>query len=385
MFMSFNQLPRLRYGEGEMSTTMKAIGAIGTIDITEVLPRLSQLPTHNIRPTEQDDPDITLPSHPVAATNTKRMQEIIAYITQTVRCIQSDFTSNLQLPARLINNISEELAEKNEDDLITNLFHLAMTGIFTPTMLEWLAETVKETTHKRWDKNINDMYHHIQTHIFVNLIPSLDRLAIATEAIRGYATFHEITGNFVSPTAFEALLDDIDGVRLLAQRLQLIIMTEHRQFRAFSKWLRLMIEIAVARPGSKAASEIEEREVPNLDEALLLAYIKDTLGRSKLTAHLEQKPALTQEHSDKDSLYDIAEVSQRGRENVIEALKKLDSLRNKDEEKATRLLNLPKQTAHLAVCTRQAIGSIIKWQSETPSESPPVNLDTVQDGEEPDL
>lgn len=253
----------------------------------------------------------------VVATNTKRMQNIVAYIMQAVRCLQTDFTSNIQLPTRLINNLSEELSEKNEGDVVTNLYQLATTGTFTGTMKEWLADTIKENTHKRWDKNVNDMYNHIQMHIFVNLIPALDRLAIATNVIRGNAKFLEDTGKFIASEPFTILLDDINTLRLLAQQLQFIVMTEHRQFRAFSKWVKVMIDIGVAGPGSKSAYEIEEREFPNLDDSTVLAYIKDTLSKSQLTVHLEK-------------------------------------------DKAGGLLDL---TTHLSDRTQEAVSSITKWQS----------------------
>ena len=81
----------------------------------------------------------------------------------------------------------------------------------------------------------------------------------------------------------------------------------------------------------------------------------------------------------------IAEAANRDRENVKEALKKLDSLRKESEDEATPLLNLPNMTARLATRTRQAIDSIITWQSEMPSEPSSVILDTGQAGEEFDL
>ena len=233
-------------------------------------------------------------------------------------------------------------------------------------MLEWLAETVKENTHKRWDKNINDMYTHIQNHIFINLIPALDRLSIATNTIRGHALFHEGTDRFVSAQPFKSLMDDIDSMRLLAQKLQLVVMTEQRQFRAFSKWVRVMIDIGVAGLGSKAANEIEERELPNLDYSLLLSYIKDTLTRSRLTPHLEpeQTPEVTPRDSEPGSVY-TADAGELNREKVVKALESLDIPGNDNDKDVKFLLNLSALKARLLIGTFRAVSSITQWQSGT--------------------
>ena len=307
------------------------------------------------------------------AVNTKRMQNLVAYISLIVRCIQSDFSSNLQLPNKLINNISEELSEKQEGSLVNNLYHLAMTGAFTPTMLEWLADTVKDSTHKRWDKAINDMYTQIQMHIFMHLIPALDRLAIATDAIRGHALFHEDTGKFVPSKPITALMDDIDSIRCLGQRLQLIVMTEHRQFRAFSKWMRVMIDIGVAGPGSKPAAEIEERDLPNQDDASVLAYIQKTLIRSRLAQHLEQKDSTNGKQGGSKDV-DYTEPAEEHRRRVMKAIQDLNNLREADESQTDALLILPALTARLIASTRQAISSISNWQSGMLSEPSTISL-----------
>ena len=286
------------------------------------------------------------------AMNTKRMQHLVAYVALTVECIHTDFNAGLQLPSRLISYITEELEEKQETDLVSSLYHLTVTATFTPVMLEWLADTVKESTHKRWDKSINDVYQHIQNHIFINLIPALDRLAIATNSIRGHAMSHQHTDTFVSPEPFGALMDDIDAIRLLAQKLQLIIMKEHRRFKAFSKWLRTMIDIGVAEPGSSAAAEIEERELPNIDDTLVLSYIEDTLISSRLTPHLEKLDGASRPPGSTD------------RPSVMKAIQDLDHCSNGVLAEATSQLRLRDLTNRLTDRTNEIKASITHWQSK---------------------
>lgn len=307
----------------------------------------------------------------VIATNTKRIQNLLAYITQTVRCIQHDFATGLQFPTRLITNMNTELAEKQEGDVMLNLYHLAMTSDFSPTMLEWLVDIVKETNHKRWDQALNAMYTNVQNHIFINLLPALNRLAIAATALRGHARFHEGTDRFgVSPELFTKMLDGVDSLRLVAQKAQLVVMTEHRQFRAFSKWLRVMIEVGVAGPGTKGAIETEEREVPNLDYSLLLAYIKDTMTSSLLARHVAALPDLHGSCESRGEFFKHPVMAQMSCEQTIEALRRLNELKPDVEMEMNKvhhaecLLNLPAITTHLAGNARVAMERITEWQSK---------------------
>lgn len=229
----------------------------------------------------------------VIALNTRRTQELVDYVKQTVDCMVRDidtcFRSPTSVPTRLTKTMANELSEKDEGDLSTNLYHLAMTGSFTPTMLELLSDIIKDTNHKRWDQAVNTMYTSVQNHIFENLLPSLERLSIAASVIRGHARLHEESGKFISPKTIDVLLDDIDALRIMAQKVQLTVLTEHRQFGAFSKWLKLMIEVAIAGPGTKGALETEEREIPNLEYGLVLEYIKGTLLESMLVKQTDRQ------------------------------------------------------------------------------------------------
>lgn len=306
----------------------------------------------------------------VIAANTKRVQNLMSYIAQTIRCIQHDYTTGLQFPMRLMNNISEELSEKEEGSLVMNLYQLAMTGSFTPTMLEWLTDIVKEPNHKRWDLAVSNMYSSIRDHLFINLLPALDRLSIAASTLRGHAKLHEGTSKFdVSPELFSSILDQADSLRLVAQKMLLIVMAEFRQFRAFSKWIRVMIEVGVAGPGTKGAIETEEREVPNLDYSLLLAYIQNTLSQSKLSLHVEQRPDMKGTCTMSEFLKHPI-IAQMEREHTIHALVKLDTLKvgeklsMKDVEDPEASINLPTLTICLSGQVRRAVDSITRWQSK---------------------
>lgn len=328
-----------------------------------ILSRTKDVQSLNLHYIDLPLQDFSGPLLHVVTTNTKRIQSLLSYITQTIRCMQSDLTSNLSLPSRIIGNISEELTSNGEEDLVTSLYQLAMTGNFTPTMLEWLTETIRENQQKRWDKSVNDMYSHIQTHIFVHLIPALDRLAIAVNAVRGHAQVHQGTANFVPSEPFTTLMDDLDSVRLVAQTLQLLVTTEHRRFRAFSKWLKVMVDIGVAGPNSKGAVETEERETPNLDYNLVLTYISETLMQSGCASYLEQKPGMKGSCSEAE-FWSSPGIANSQRDDIVRAMRGVDAVNGIGKQEQQRhLLNLPTLAIRLAGSARRAVESIRKWQS----------------------
>ena len=323
------------------------------------------------------------PLQHVVATNTKRIQNLLDYIIYTVRCIEHDFTTGLQAPARFLSNLNESLSEKDEGSAVYNLYHLAMTGDFSPTMLEWLVDIIKETNHKRWDQAVATMYTKLQNHLFMNLLPALDRLSIAVTTLRGQAKFHEGSSKFdVPPQLFTSMLESLDSLRLVAQRMQLVIMSEIRQFRAFSKWLRVQIEIGIAEPFSRGAIEIEEREIPSLDYPLLLTYIKDTMTCSELQKHLSLPSYMTGSCS-KDEFFGFPAFQQLTYDRTKKVFKTLDDLKSGDElvvediDDPKAMLSLPAITVSLTGHARVATKRITEWQSRmlSPPTTVPLRID----------
>ncbi|KAK1819370.1 hypothetical protein LTR12_006196 [Friedmanniomyces endolithicus] len=302
----------------------------------------------------------------VIATNTKRIQNLLSYISQTTLCITHDYTTGLQFPSRLLANIRAELEEKQEGDLVTNLYHLTLTGMFSETMKEWLVDIVKETNHKRWDQAVNTMYSNIQQHLFVHLKPALDRLSIATTTLRGYARYHEDSSAFEVPAElFTKMLDGIDSLRIASQELLLVVMNEQREFKAFSKWLRVMIDVGVAGPGTKSGDETEAKENPNLEYPLLLKYVEHTMLKSSLARFVEYK----------GSSSEVSELSYARTCEAISSLHKMsehdDELQIKEVQDANALVNLPALTAYLSESVRVALERVTAWQSKmlTPPNS----------------
>ncbi|KAK4505605.1 hypothetical protein PRZ48_003568 [Zasmidium cellare] len=318
----------------------------------------------------------------VIGTNTKRIQVLLDYIVQTVRCIEHDFITSIALPQKVVGNLSAFLEDELEADPVLNLFNLAMAGGFNEPLKEWFNNAINRR-HKDWEQAINGMYTHLQNHVFINLLPALDRMTIALTALRGLANFYEGSSKFDCPAElFTKILEHVDSLRIVAQKMQLIIQTEHRQFRAFYKWLKMGLEIAIAGPLSNSALEIEDREVPNLDYALILPYIKETLMRSRLTPHIETRAEVGQS-CNKDDFFkqpiirDISYGRTKEALQQLNALKSGDDLKMKDIHDPWSLLNLPALTAGLVGHVRIALKRITEWQSRmlSPPTSIPLPLD----------
>ena len=303
----------------------------------------------------------------VIARDTKRMQSTLAYLTQVIRCITHDYTTELQFPTRLMNNINMMLSESDQPqgDLAYNLRHLAMTGQLTPIMLEWLTDIVKEPNHKRWDTAIGGMYSRIQNHVFVNLLPALDRMSMAVCSLRGQADLHKDTTTFdVEPSLFSNILEGIDALRLAAQKIQLICIHEWQQFRAFSKWLRVQIEIGTAGPFSKNALETEEKEAMGIDHGQVLAYINETMKQSKLIPFVQKLPEL-RGVVDRADFFKQPVLQQINYESTKEAIKKSDETTTSNPKNANcPPLNLQAIAVSLTGHVHVVLDRITTWQSK---------------------
>jgi hypothetical protein len=306
----------------------------------------------------------------VIASNTKRIQGYVEYTFFTLRCIENDYITGTSTLAKVISLLPEELASsKDNTDVIFNFCHLAMTGVFSSGLLEWMKEIVRDQNMKRWEPSISTMYTNITDHLFINLLPALDRFSIAITTLRGYARLHDGSSKFdVSPHLFDNILDNIDSIRLVAQRMLLVATTEHRQFRAWFKWFKLQYEVANSGPFSQSALETEEREMAGMDYSLILAYIKETFLESKLAVHIVDRPDLDPVFN-MEKFKTVSTYREMSYERTKEAMGKLQYIREggslsvKDVQDPLALLNMPALAATLMGNVRTALARITDWQS----------------------
>lgn len=291
----------------------------------------------------------------VITTNTKRLAHLSAYLATTVTCLTHDYTTALAFPTRLLNNLSTELEDKGEGDVVTNLLHLAMTTHFTPAMLEWLVDIVRDTNAKRWSIAIEGMYANVLEHLFMHLRPALDRVSIAAATLRGYAIFDSESAAASSfnldPALFSRTLDAVDAMRLVCRRLETIVVEEQRAFRAFAKWVRVMIEVGTAGVGTKAAAEAEEREAGNVDFGPVGEYICGPLGTSRVEAFVERRVGGGE--GLKTRVYD----------RVCEVFARIDGGRETMTEEERTMTNIPTLMTVLSERIDTILHRIAAWQS----------------------
>lgn len=305
----------------------------------------------------------------VVARETKRISSLLAYITQTIRCTTHDFTTGLALPTRLINNINQILDETSppEGDIVHNLCHLAMTGHYKPALLEWLSDVVKEPNHKRWDQAVGTMYANIQNHIFINLIPALDRLSIAVCSLHGHARYHDGDAAFDVPAQlFKNILEGVDALRLIAYKILTICMHEWQLFRSFSKWLRIVIDISIAGPGSKSALDMEEKEAAILDYNAVLEYVGDVMMGSELQGYVRALPDFKGVVQGRDEFFEHPVVKEMGYERTLKATQEAakEDAPKEIPERDKEVLNLQAVAASLTGHIRVAMERLALWQSK---------------------
>ena len=343
------------------------------------------------------------PLNYVVSLNTRRLQSLTSYITHTIRCIHQEIQTGIKgVPARLMKLLEEDLrsasgSESTTTDTATiELQHLALTSNFHPVLLEWLKDIVKETGHKRWDQATSAMYERVQGYLFKNVLPALQRFVIAASALRGQAEYHRHTGTFdVGLEVLDGLIEWADTLNLVAQRTLMVVTEELGQFRAFSKWLRVMIDVAVAGPGSKSADETEERESPNFDVDPVLRYIRGPLMGSLLKVLAEASPPGGMGAVSREEFFGHSTVQAMSRDRTVACLKQLDNPgeRNRlqprtkgdagDALHTSDPVNLPLLTCLLKAHTRVAIDEINAWQSQAVPRSPDtVSLEALVSGTE---
>ncbi|KAF2622501.1 hypothetical protein BU25DRAFT_402517, partial [Macroventuria anomochaeta] len=303
------------------------------------------------------------------ASKTSQLQNLLLYITQCLQCIRTFFKHATDLPSKFMMNISETLEEKGQGDLTTNLFHLACTSACPPLIREWLVDELAEQGHKRWDNTVTSSLTTLQALVHENLIPALDRTATVISRLRGLAMYHDTDWIFSSPTTeFTSLLETLKNMRLLAHTVLLYIADEKRQFAAFSRWLRFVIDFEATEPDSQSRAEMEGRD-SGVDVSLVLEYVRYGLQQSSLQPYL--MPEVMLEAEDKEK----AKASYEDTKKAIEVFEEGQKWR-------PEALCLEHVLGHLAKGTTGLLRQVSKWQESGIQMDSGVVLETSPNGEE---
>ncbi|KAJ8116671.1 hypothetical protein OPT61_g1956 [Boeremia exigua] len=300
------------------------------------------------------------------ASKTSQLQNLLLYITQCLQRIRTFFKHATDLPSKFMMNISETLGEKAQGDLTTNLFHLACTGACPPLIREWLVDELSEQGHKRWDNTVTSSLTTLQALVHENLIPALDRTATVISRLRGLAVYHDTDWIFSSPaTEFTSLLETLKCMRLVAHTVLVYVTDEKRQFAAFSKWLRFVIDFETTEPGSESRAEMEKRD-SGVDINLVLEYVRFGLQQSSLQPYLMPEAMLE------------AEDKAKGKASY-EDTKKAIGVFEEGQKWRPEALCLERVLGHLTQGTTGLLRQVSKWQENGTQMDSGVVIETLQD------
>lgn len=303
------------------------------------------------------------------ASKTAQLQNLLLYITQCLQRIRTFFKQATDLPSKFMMNITETLEEKGQGDLITNLFHLACTGACPPLIREWLVDELSEQGHKRWDNAVTSSLTTLQALVHENLIPALDRTATVVSRLRGLAMYHDSDWIFSSPvTEFTSLLETLKNMRLLSHNVLLYVADEKRQFSAFSKWLRFIIDFEATEPDSQSRAEMEGRD-SGVDISLVLEYVRHGLQQSSLQPYLIPEAMLEAEDKAKDSA-------------SYEDTKKAIAVFDEGQKWRPEALCLEHVLNQLIKGTTGLLKQVSKWQESGTQMDNGIVLETSQDTNE---
>ncbi|KAI9834004.1 MAG: hypothetical protein M1826_005909 [Phylliscum demangeonii] len=295
------------------------------------------------------------------AAKSTQLQNLLRYIGQVQKAIQSEWKSCQELPARFIQSIDGELKAKNEGGFIPAAYQLVVTGICSPLLRDWLVEIVSERGHKRWDKAVASGYDKVRRLVHENLLPALERCGVVVSRLRGLSRCNLMDSHLGLPVRkLEDVLEGINCLNLLSHRILKYAGTESRQFRVFSDWLRHEIDVQSADPPSFADDQADRDR--DTDYPRILGYIQGPLTSSKIARLIpasSSKPAFNTRQT---------EVSLYAR--FQEDLKEIDAGSSSGRE----LLSLGDINAYLRYHCELVFQSIAESQKRNVSFGAPVLL-----------
>ncbi|GAM90778.1 hypothetical protein ANO11243_088230 [Dothideomycetidae sp. 11243] len=293
-----------------------------------------------------------------------QLQRLSLYIGQCIDTACLDWNTLTALPGRFIANINDTLEENSECALQGQFTQLLLTGHCSETVGEWLKEELQERGYKRWDLAMTTFYHSITQLLEINLLPALEKSALYASTLRGLASYYEGSQKFdVQPKYMTKILQVLESLYMLAHEALQILATEQTGFLAFSKWLKIRVDVAASEPGSATFTELVESEATSTDAPLVLSYLTNTFISSKMAPIIGRKmsPAeMDAKTSDSKSSKDDTVVA-------IKALRQSAS----DWKDA---LHLPLQMRRLDQAVNTCLMQMKRWQSTTWPSPSEVNM-----------
>ncbi|KAF2396006.1 hypothetical protein EJ06DRAFT_585544 [Trichodelitschia bisporula] len=290
-------------------------------------------------------------------SKTAQLETLVLYVRESLFALNYYWKSAKELPSRLKENMEEDLVEKEEADLIAQLYELACAGHCGPTLKEWLVVHMGDRNLKRWDHAMTTGYNKVTELLRDTLIPALDRCQMLLDSLKGLAIYHADSPFFNVPLEyFETSTNVIRCMRLIASHALLVVSQERTEYAIYAKWIRG--EFVRLSSNTPPMTEPEP-----LDLELLLNYLEQ-LGNSKMDVFIQANEKLEKLEKLDKSDYDVVSA-------VV-----LEIAKGEEPDRQNRILNLH---THFEVWSRESqklVGQITTWQRESSMLGKPIVLKT---------
>ncbi|KAI5289848.1 hypothetical protein KEM54_003084 [Ascosphaera aggregata] len=221
------------------------------------------------------------------ASKITQLQNLLRYIKQVQTQIQLEWKNTQELTGRFLRSVNMDLDDKLGCDFITAAYHLVVTGDCWEPLRDFLVDTLGDRGHKRWDKTVSTGYESIRKYTHDCLLPALERASIHLNTLIGLSKFHKLSATLGLWTDnLQACQETIDVLTILSHKVMIHSSNELRGFTAFSKWLKLQIDLQVAEPLSQTSQDLMEKS-DSIDYSSTLKYLLGPLRKSCLRSYLQ--------------------------------------------------------------------------------------------------
>ncbi|RDA85012.1 hypothetical protein CP532_2051 [Ophiocordyceps camponoti-leonardi (nom. inval.)] len=222
------------------------------------------------------------------ASKLTTLQKLLRYLKQAQLHMQVEWRNARELPARFLRAIRADLEgmQRGPRGIVPALYHVVVTGHCHEPVREWLADTLAERGHKRWEKAVVSGLENLRSLVHENFLPALERCALIFSRLRGLAQFHDDRDDIgFSVSQIKRVLDIIGCLHLIGHKILTHVMDELEHFAVFSAWLRFQIEVLAA--GAGRSEELTEKEA-TMDTSKVLTYIEKYLTESPLDMFFDE-------------------------------------------------------------------------------------------------
>ncbi|KAI5304412.1 hypothetical protein KEM56_006531 [Ascosphaera pollenicola] len=220
------------------------------------------------------------------ASKITQMQNLLRYIKQIQTQIQLEWKNTQELPSRYMRSANMDLEEKLGTDFITAAYHLLVTGDCWEPLREFLVDILGDRGHKRWDKAVSTGYESIRRFTHECLLPALERASVHLNTLIGLSKFHKLSGILGLWTDdLQACQETIDALTIFSHKVIIHSSDELRGFTAFSRWLKLQVDLQIAEPLSQTSQDLMEK-ADTVDYGATSKYLLGALTKSALRSYL---------------------------------------------------------------------------------------------------